>query len=186
MQSSAGPADAGRRPMNAPSFTRILVGWDGSPGAADSLAAACRLAGGTGEVLALAVVPSYAHVEAAEEREEAVAESRVPLARRYEQVVATVPPAQGRRVSLKFLEGEQVAEVLLTYSLEHGYDLLVVGLHGNEGEIHHKVGHVTSHVVKAGCCPVLLMPTESVPRPREPSRTGVRRLLRPFSNRAST
>lgn len=167
--------------MNAPAFTRILVGWDGSPGAADSLAAACRLAGSTGEVRALAVVPSYAHVEVAEEREAAVAESRAPLAQRYEHIVATMPPAQDRRVCLEFLEGEQVANVLMTYSLQHGYDLVVLGLHGNEGEIHHNIGHVAKHVVKAGCCPVLLMPTASVPWPREPLRTGVRRLLHPFS-----
>jgi nucleotide-binding universal stress UspA family protein len=172
--------------MNAPPFTRILVGWDGSPGAADSLVAACRLAGGTGEVLALAVVPSYAHVEDAEERDEAVTETTAPLARRYDQVMARVPPTPGGRVSLEFLEAEQVAESLLAYSLKHGYDLVVLGLHGNEGEIHHKLGHVASHVVKAGCCPVLLMPTETnVPRPREPSRASVRRRLLPsFGRRA--
>lgn len=168
--------------MSAPPFTRILVGWDGSAGAADSLVAACRLAGGTGEVLALAVVPSYTHVEDAEEREEAVAQSKVPLVRRYDRVMATVSPAPDRRVSLEFVEAEQVADTLLAYALKHCYDLVVLGLHGNEGEIHRKLGHVASHVVKAGCCPVLLMPTEtSVPRPREPARTGMRRLLHPFS-----
>jgi nucleotide-binding universal stress UspA family protein len=172
--------------MNAPAFTRILVGWDGSPGASDSLIAACRLADGTGEVLALAVVPSYAHVEDAEERDEAAAEKRVPLVWRYDQVMARVPPAPGRRVSLEFLEAEHVAESLLTYSLKHSYDLVVLGLHGNEGEIHHKLGHVAHHVVKAGCCPVLLMPTEtSVPRPRKPARASVRRKLLPsFGRRA--
>lgn len=109
----------------------------------------------------------------------------MPLQRRYEQIRATLPPTQ--RVALEFLEDDQVAEALLSYSLQRGYDLLVLGLHGNEGEIHHKLGHVASHVVKAGCCPVLLMPTEaSAPRPRKPSRTGVRRnLLRPFGRRAN-
>lgn len=168
--------------MNTRNFTRILVGWDGSPGAADSLAAACRLATGSSEVLALAVVPSYAQVEAAEERDEAVAEIKVPLQRRYEQVKATLPATP--RVSLEFLEGDQVAEALLDYSLQHGYELLVLGLHGNEGEIHRKLGHVASHVVKAGCCPVLLMPTEaSASRPRELARTGVRRSLLHFGRR---
>lgn len=168
--------------MNTRNFTRILVGWDGSPGAADSLAAAGRLAAGPSEVLALAVVPSYAQVEAAEERAEAVTAIKVPLQRRYERVKATLPSAA--RVSLKFIEGDQVAEALLSYSLQHGYELLVLGLHGNEGEIHHKLGHVASHVVKAGCCPVLLIPTEaSASRPREPSRTGVRRSLLHFGRR---
>lgn len=168
--------------MSGPPFTRILVGWDGSPGAADSLVAACRLAGGTGEVLALAVVPSYAHVEDAQERDDAVAERKVPLVRRYDQVMATMPPAPGQQVSLEFIEDERIAEALVSHALEHGYDLVMLGLHGNEGEIHRKLGHVASHVVKAGCCPVLLMPTEtSVPRPRQPARSGMRRLLHPFS-----
>ncbi len=85
--------------MNSPAFTRVLVGWDGSPGATRSLAAACRLATDASEVLALAVVPSYAHVEATEDRDEAVAEIKVPLQRRYEQVRATLPPTP--RVSLE-------------------------------------------------------------------------------------
>lgn len=168
--------------MSAPAFTRILVGWDGSPGAVDSLVAACRLASDAGEVRALAVVPSYAYVEDAQERDEAIAERKVPLVRRYDQVIAQLPPAPGRRVSLEFVEDAQIAETLLAYALKHCYGLVVLGLHGNEGEIHRKLGHVASHVVKAGCCPVLLMPTEtSVPRPRKPARTGMRRLLHPFS-----
>lgn len=168
--------------MNTSHFTRILVGWDGSPGAVDSLAVACRLAGDGSEVLALAVVPSYAQVEAAEERDAAVNEIKIPLQRRYEQVTATLPPAP--RVSLKFLEDDQIAEALLSYSLQHGYDLLVLGLHGNEGEIHRKLGHVASYVIKAGCCPVLLMPTDaSASRLRELTRTGVRRSLLHFGRR---
>lgn len=171
---------------SAPAFTRILVGWDGSAGAAESLLAACRLAGGTGEVLALAVVPSYAHVEAAEDRDRALTERRAPLARRYEQVLASLPRVPGQRVSLRFLEDDQVAEALLSYALRHGYDLMVLGLHGNEGEIHHRVGHVASHVVKAGCCPVMLMPGEiGVPRTRESTEAGGRRsMLLAFGRRS--
>jgi hypothetical protein len=87
-------------------------------------------------------------------------------------------------VSLEFLEGDQVAEALLSYSLQHGYELLVLGLHGNEGEIHRKLGHVASHVVKAGCCPVLLIPTgASAARPRELTRTSGRRGLLHFGRR---
>jgi nucleotide-binding universal stress UspA family protein len=168
--------------MSAPPFPRILVGWDGSQGAVESLVAACRLAGDAGEVLALAVVPSYAHVEDAQERDEEIAEHKVPLVRRYDQTMARMLPAADRRVSLEFVEAEHIAEALLSRALKHCYDLVVLGLHGNEGEIHRKLGHVASHVVKAGCCPVLLMPGEtSVPRPREPARTGMRRLLHPFS-----
>ena len=85
-------------------------------------------------------------------------------------------------MSLEFLEAEHVAESLLASSLNHGYDLVVLGLHGNEGEIHHKLGHVANHVVKAGCCPALLMPTEtSGPRPRDPARNRNAVLLHPFT-----
>lgn len=174
--------------MDTRSFNRILVGWDGSQGAADSLYAACRMAGNNGEVLALAIIPTYSHVEADEERERAVTQLQEPLTRRYEQVLAKLASTEDIRVALKLLEGDSVAETLLSYSIAHSYDLVVLGLHGNEGEIHHKLGHVANHVVKSGCCPVLLMPSESATSASgEFPSTGVRRsLLHPFGRRATT
>ena len=169
--------------MHASMFSRIVVGWDGSRGAADSLTAACHLAGPEGEVLALAVVPSFDHVEAAEERTRAVAESREPLERLFDQALAGLP-MPSPRVRLRFTEGERVADALLRCSVEQGYDLVVLGLHGNEGEVHHRLGHVASHVVKAGRCPVLLMPSDTHQPRAGVSWSGIGHALRsPFGHR---
>jgi nucleotide-binding universal stress UspA family protein len=170
--------------MHASRFSRIVVGWDGSRGAVDGLTAAAHLAGLGGEVLALAIVPSFAHVEAAEERTQAIAESRKPLEQLFDQALTGLP-MPSPRVHLQFTEGERIAEALLRCSVEQGYDLVVLGLHGNEGEVHHKLGHVAGHVVKAGCCPILLMPSDThQPGAREPWSAIGHALRHPFGRRA--
>lgn len=177
--------------MTAPAFSRVLVGWDGSESAARGFAAACRIAPEDGEVLALAVVSSYGHLETDDERDLAIAKSRDPLTRCYEEVVATMPDRGPRRLSLEFLESDHAAESLVGYANEHAFDLIVLGLHGNEGELHHKVGHVAAHVVKTGRCPLLLLPKEgasTIARPVESSRLGgiKESLLHPFARHPTT
>jgi nucleotide-binding universal stress UspA family protein len=157
--------------MGIPDFTHVLVGWDGSSCAVESLTSACRIAG-DGDVRALAVIPTWEHVEDAQEREEAVAEVTAPLTRRYEEAAAHLRDHAGRRLSLEFVPGDDEAEALLAYALAHHYDLVVLGLHGNEGEIHRKIGHVASRVVKASRCPVLLVPEPDASADRQAGHVG--------------
>lgn len=163
--------------MGIPDFTRVLVGWDGSSCAVECLSAACRIAGG-GDVLALAVIPSWEHVENAREREEAIAEAKAPLTHRYEEAAARLTVPAGRRLSLEFVTGDDEAEALLAYALAHHYDLVVLGVHGNEGELHRKIGHVATRVVKAGRCPILLVPEPDVTADRQATHVGVGEALR--------
>ncbi len=163
--------------MSIPDFTHVLVGWDGSSCAAECLASACRIAG-AGDVLALAVIPSWEHVEDAREREVAVAEAMASLTHRYEEATAHLTVPAGRRLSLEFVPGDDEAEALLARAMAHHYDLVVLGVHGNEGEFHRRIGHVANRVVKAGRCPVLLVPEPDAPAHRQAAHVGVGGALR--------
>jgi nucleotide-binding universal stress UspA family protein len=43
------------------------------------------------------------------------------------------------------------------YAAEHGFDLLVLGRHGDGGVLHHRLGHVAEAAARAGKLPVLLL-----------------------------
>lgn len=178
--------------MTAPVFTRILVGWDGSPGATAGLTSALRLtAADGGRVTALAVVPGFAHVEDAEERAQAVEDVRTPLRAEFDAVIARTDLVAGQQVSLEFAEAADVARALDQYAANHPIGLVVVGLHGREGLLHPKMGHVASHAVRVSRCPVLVVPEPGGPVPypgagdqEHGSRLGS--FFHPFRHREST
>lgn len=148
--------------MSAYMFSRVLVGWDGSTSSAIGLRIACALtAFEEGSVTALAVVPAFNHVEDAAEREDAIAASRRPLEAEFERALASISLYPGQRVTLRLAEDAKVAEALDSYAAVQSIDLLVVGLHGKEGALHPKMGHIANHVVRESCCPVLVVPEDS-------------------------
>jgi nucleotide-binding universal stress UspA family protein len=143
----------------APVFTRVLVGWDGSQAAAAGLRAGCTLtAFPSGTVTALSVVPTFSHVETDVERQLAARDARESLEAEYKRVLATIALHPEQRVCLRFIEDARVADALDTYVTQQTIDLLIVGLHGREGVLHPKMGHIANHVVKSGRCPVLVVP----------------------------
>ena len=151
--------------MSVPVFTRVLVGWDGSHSAATGLRVGCALtAFASGTVTALSVVPTFNHVESDVERESAVKDARQSLQVEYDRVVAAITLHPEQRVLLRFIEDTRVAEVLDSYAEQQMIDLLIVGLHGREGVLHPKMGHIANHVVKSSRCPVLVVPE---PRSRD-------------------
>lgn len=169
--------------MPGPLFGRVLVGWDGSTGATAGLTLALRLtAADGGRVTALAVVPGYAHVEETAERERAIEDVRAPLREAFESVVAAAELSPGQHASLEFTEAVDVAGALDQYAASHPIGLVVVGLHGREGLLHPKMGHVASHAVRVSHCPVLVVPdpgrSAAGPGWTEPSR--IASLFHPF------
>jgi nucleotide-binding universal stress UspA family protein len=150
--------------MPASVFDRVLVGWDGSRAAAEGLRIACGLtAVAGGSVTALAVIPDFAHIEADDDRARAVNDALEPLRATFEQVVATLVLHPDQQVSLRFLEDAHVGAALDRYATEQLVDLLVVGLHGREGVLHPKMGHIANHVVKSSSSPVLIIPDPRAP-----------------------
>ena len=175
--------------MPTPVFTYVLVGWDGSHAAAEGLKIACALtAFPGGHVTALSVVPGFAQVEDQHDRDQAIAEAR-RLESEYDRIVASLTLRPDQHVSLCFLEDERAGAALDKAAAEQSADLIVIGLHGREGILHPKMGHIANHVIKSSSCPVLLIPDTRIPgvahsHEASPLATAVKGLLHPSRHHA--
>ncbi len=144
--------------MTAASFRRVLVGWDCSAGAAAALQAATSIAGdGTAHVVALAVLDGVPHGECSEDRARDRAERRQYTERLFYEARGSVPAAARVRVSLQIIENSDPARAVCDYAAEHGFDLLVLGRHGDGGVLHRGLGQVAETAARAGKLPVLLL-----------------------------
>lgn len=142
--------------MTARRFRRVLVGWDGSADSIEALSAAASIAGGGGgHVVALAVLTRAPGAEVADEGMSA----RVAISRladeHFDQARLTAP--DGVRMSLQIVENEKIGRTVCGYATEHGFDLLVVGRHGDGGVLHPRLGRVAEAAVRGCAVPVLLM-----------------------------
>ena len=138
-------------------FRRVLVGWDGSADAAEALSVATSAAGGEdGHVVVLAVVPQAWHVEAADDDA-----GRVSARRRVEEGVErarrAIPSGRGARLDVAIIEDTQAGPAVCAYAEEHGFDLVVLGRHGDGGELRPGLGRVAEAAARAGRVPVLLV-----------------------------
>lgn len=173
--------------MSGSVFNRILVGWDASAGAIAGLRLAIRLTADEGARLtALAVVPGYDHLEDHDQRRRAAEQVRTPLQQVFDKVVDASLPERDPRPSLQFVQAPDVAQVLDGYARTHPIDLVVVGLHGREGLLHPRMGHVASHAVRSGSCPVLVMPDPDRISPVEPAGSKINALFHPFRHRENS
>jgi nucleotide-binding universal stress UspA family protein len=146
-------------PGTAGPFRRVLVAWDGSPDSVAALrVAAALVAGGPGQVVALAVLPDHAPAEA-EPSGEAIRPAPVqdPAQRTWERVLGLLGLASRDRIGLRTAYGHQIAEVLCSHAREQGFDLLVLGRHGDGGILHPRLGHVAQAAARASTVPVLLV-----------------------------
>lgn len=142
--------------MTAGPFRRVLVGWDASADAAEALSAAASIVrGAAGHVVALAVVPEAPGAEAADERQS----ERAAIMRRAEEHFERVrgATAGGVRMSLQIVENRQVGRAVCDYAAEHGFDLLVLGRHGDGGAFHPRLGRVAEAAARGSAIPVLLL-----------------------------
>jgi nucleotide-binding universal stress UspA family protein len=153
------PDSTSDQPRLAPNpFRQVLVGWDGSPGSVVALRTAAALVGdGPGRVIALAIVSGPSHL--AEEPGQAGAEatSGTHMHRTFEATSAAIAATLPTRISLHTVEGRHAARSLCDHATEHGFDLLVLGRHGDGGVLHPKLGHVAEAAARAGRVPVLLV-----------------------------
>lgn len=143
--------------MSAAPFRRVLVGWDGSADAAEALSVAASVVGGDhGHVVALAVVPQAPHSESADDEAE-----RAAIRRRvedgFERARHATPAVREARVSLAVVENKQVGPAVCAYAEEHGFDLLVLGRHGDGGALRARLGRVAEAAMRDSAISVLLV-----------------------------
>jgi nucleotide-binding universal stress UspA family protein len=141
--------------VSAGPFRRVLVGWDASASAAEALSAAAAIVGGgAGHVVALTVVPAGPGAEAADEQLSERAAIRRRAEERFERVRRS---AAGVRMSLHIVEDRQVGRAVCAYAAEHGFDLLVLGRHGDGGALRSRLGRVAETAARDSQVPVLLL-----------------------------
>jgi nucleotide-binding universal stress UspA family protein len=141
--------------VTAGPFRRVLVGWDASADAAEALSAAAAIVGGgAGHVVALTVVPVGPGAEAADEQQSERAAIRRRAEERFERVRGSVA---GVRMSLHIVEDREVGRTVCAYAAEHGFDLLVLGRHGDGGTLRSRLGRVAETAARGSAVPVLLL-----------------------------
>lgn len=144
--------------MTAP-FRRVLVGWDGSPDSAEALTVAARLAGpGGGHVVALAVLRDGAGFETDGDSDEGQP-AIVRLAEAHFEELRRKPLAGPVRLSAHVLVDSRssTGQAVCEYAAEHGFDLLVLGRHGENGSRGARLGRVAGEAAQRSRVPVLLL-----------------------------
>jgi nucleotide-binding universal stress UspA family protein len=142
--------------VTAGPFRRVLVGWDASADAAAALSAAAAIVRGDGgHVVALTVVPAGPGAEAADEQRSERAAIRRRAEERFERARGSAPG--GVRMSLQIVEDRQVGRAVCTYAAEHGFDLLVLGRHGDGAALRSRLGRVAEAAARGSAVPVLLL-----------------------------
>jgi len=60
-------------------------------------------------------------------------------------------------MDLHTAESRHIGDSICDYAAEHGFDLLVIGRHGEGGLIHPKLGHIAQSAARSCKIPVLLV-----------------------------
>ncbi len=144
-------------PVSNP-FRQVLVGWDGSPGSVAALRTAAAIVGdGPGRVIALAVLPRPPRLEEEPDQPGREGTSGFHARQAFEATRSAIAAGLAVRISLHTEEGRDAARALCDHAADHGFDLLVLGRHGDGGVLHPRLGHVAEAAARASRIPVLLV-----------------------------
>jgi len=141
-------------------FRRVLVGYDGSPDAVDAVGAATAIAARDGgHVVALSVRRRPPHTDGdldgdgEQDNARQVADTLLSEFRRE----VTVGAAARLSVQVIYTDLDSPAQVVTDYAADHGFDVLVLGRHGNGRRRKARLGQVADRAVQACTVPVLLL-----------------------------
>jgi nucleotide-binding universal stress UspA family protein len=138
-------------------FQRILLAWDGSAVARRALDVAIDLTRRyEAELVVVSIAYSPAHAETHADRDESAAAARRYLEDGFEQVRDRAERA-GVEVDHQILEGDAPADVLLRYTHDHGFDLLVAGHHHDARAGRLLLRGVAQQLVSSSPVPVLVV-----------------------------
>lgn len=144
----------------AAAFRRVLVGFDGSPDSCEALRAATAIAGRDGgHVVALSVLRHAPGHEGNGEPDSESGDLRKLAEACFEQLRRGSHLADGVRLSIQivFSDRENAGRVVSGYAAEHGFDMLVVGRHGDGLRPRSRLGRVADVAAHTCSVPVLLL-----------------------------
>lgn len=140
-------------------FRRVLVGFDGSPDAAEALGVGVAVAARDGgHVVVLCVVPRALPAEG-----DGQDSGSAGIRGQAEALVAEL--ARGQRpdtpvrasVAVVYSDHDSPGRVVTAYAEEHGFDILVLGRHGDGARRKTRLGRVADQAAQACSVPVLLL-----------------------------
>ena len=140
-------------------FRRVLVGYDGSPDAVEALGVGVAVAARDGgHVVVLCVLPRALRAEGDEQDGETGG-----IREHAEALVAEL--ARGQRldspvrtsVAVVYSDHDSPDRVVTAYAEEHGFDILVLGRHGDGARRKTRLGRVADRAAQACSVPVLLL-----------------------------
>ncbi len=141
-------------------YQRLLIPLDGSELAEQALAQVDHVAAVDARITLLQVVHPPLPVIAAEMAVPLPTVSSEELrqeAEAYLQTIAARLRERVRDVHTAVVEGDAVAETIVHYAREHGYDLILMSTHGRGGLSRLVFGSVAEAVVRHAPCPVLVV-----------------------------
>jgi nucleotide-binding universal stress UspA family protein len=143
-------------------FRRVLVAWDASPDAIAALKTAAALVGegSGGHVVALSAQSAPPSLEADREPAEQVPASVRYLTDAFQAAKFSIAETSQVRVDLHTAHHRHAAAAICEYAFEHGFDLLVLGRHGDGGLRRARLGHVAEVAARNCKVPVLLVSAE--------------------------
>lgn len=141
-------------------FRRVLVGFDGSPDAAEALGVAAAVAARDGgHVVALCVVPQSLRAEddgnegdsgsGLRDQAEAIF-GELARSRRLDDPVRTT-------VQVVYSDDDSPGQIVTAYAEEHGFDILVLGRHGDGARRKSRLGRVADRAAQGCSMPVMLL-----------------------------
>lgn len=146
--------------MAVAAIRRVLVGFDGSPDAAEALRVATAMFGRDGcHVVALSVMRHPLRHEGEQEGDRESAAMRALAEAQFEELRRGRSDADRVRTSVQVVFSDRggTGHVLSEYAAEHGFDLLIVGRHGDGTARRSRLGRVADAAAQASSVPVLLL-----------------------------
>lgn len=140
-------------------FRRVLVGFDGSPDAAEALGVAVTVAARDGgHVVALCVVPRALSADGGgqDSQSNGLREQAEALFGDLARVHRTDTPVR-TSVAVVYSDRDSPGQIVTEYAEQHGFDILVLGRHGDGARSKARLGRVADRAAQACSVPVLLL-----------------------------
>ncbi len=137
-------------------FRRVLIGFDNSPNSSEAVRVGTELARIAGGEALLLIVVLERKGEDQESRILAF-EAEASALREYARHQLEMMNGTDITYRVKVISYDEPAKAIMDYFTQHGYDLLVLGRHGQEQPTHMGLGRVVAEIISHSSFPVLVV-----------------------------